>query len=146
MCIHQIAIPYSAIVDVEKSSAMDFSETIEVKVVDKDEQYSVDSYFFAYFHDLTAALEQIRDAVRAYRSIPGCSSPPSVLDTTASRASVSPPLPPPAVDRAQSAPVSEQQPQKTSSVFRFTSLLRPLTNNQVASPSRRKQTKSGICQ
>ena len=34
---------------------MDFSETIEVKVVDKNEQYSVDSYFFAYFHDLPQA-------------------------------------------------------------------------------------------
>ena len=55
----QIAIPYSAIVDIERSSALDFSETIEVKVVDKGDSYSVDSYFFAYFHDLQAALEQI---------------------------------------------------------------------------------------
>lgn len=109
---------------------MDFSETIEVKVFDKAEQYSVDSYFFAYFHDLPAALEQIRDAVRAYRSIPGCSSPPSVLDTTATRTPLSPPpsqtlLPP--GDRSQSMPLPEQPQKQTSpSGFRFTSLLRPL--------------------
>ncbi|KAA1468468.1 hypothetical protein DENSPDRAFT_794393 [Dentipellis sp. KUC8613] len=63
----KIAIPYSTILDVERSHAMDFSETIEVKVVDGEEDLAVDSYFFAYFHDLPAALEQIRDAVAAAR-------------------------------------------------------------------------------
>lgn len=129
--IMQIAIPYSAIVDVEKSSAMDFSETIEVKVVDKNEQYSVDSYFFAYFQDLPAALEQIRDAVRAYRAIPGCSSPP-VLDSTTPSAPLSPTPTGTGADRMLSAPLQahleQPQPQRSSSAFRFTSLLRPLTD------------------
>ncbi|KAG6919582.1 hypothetical protein DXG01_004246 [Tephrocybe rancida] len=111
----KIAIPYSLIVDVEKSSAMDFSETIEVKVFDKDEDSSVDSYFFAYFHDIPGALEQIRDV--------------TVLDTTQPR---HPAIP----DRTSSLP-SETTSTKTSSVFRLTSLLRPFQDSlgRTAQPS-----------
>jgi sterol 3beta-glucosyltransferase len=112
----QIAIPYSAILDVEKSTAMDFSETIEVKVFDKEEHFSVDSYFFAYFHDIPAALDQIRDAVRAYRLLPERGSPQMVLDTTVARHLITP-------DRAASAPA---EPTKAISGFSLTSLLRPL--------------------
>ncbi|KAI0095265.1 glycosyltransferase family 1 protein [Irpex rosettiformis] len=115
-----IAIPYAAIVDVEKSTAMDFSETIEVKTVDATDNYSVDSYFFAYFQDLPGALDQIRDAVRTYRVTPNSPTPPPVMDTTAPRAPRSPLI-------SEHTPVSvPETPARTSSVFRFTSLLRPL--------------------
>ncbi|KAF8269299.1 hypothetical protein EI94DRAFT_1771268 [Lactarius quietus] len=63
----KIAIPYSTIIDVDKSSAIDFRETIEVKVVDGSDDLAVDSYFFTYFHDISAALEQIRDAIASTR-------------------------------------------------------------------------------
>lgn len=90
----KIAIPYSVILDIEKSTAMDFSETIEVKVMDKE---SSDSYFFAYFHDIQAALDHIRDAVRAHRVAPG-------------------------IDRARSLPTSDT---KGATPFRLSLLLRP---------------------
>ncbi|KZT06312.1 glycosyltransferase family 1 protein [Laetiporus sulphureus 93-53] len=122
--IFKIAIPYSAILEVEKSSAMDFSETIEVKVVDKNDQGSIDSYFFAYFRDLPAALAQIRDAVRAYRAMPQAATPPAVIDTTTAR----PPNSPPSALRTQSLPVLGQT-SKASSGSRLTSLLRPLQEN-----------------
>ncbi|KAJ7785889.1 glycosyltransferase family 1 protein [Mycena metata] len=112
----KIAIPYSTILDVDKSTAMDFSETIEVKVFDKDEHFSVDSYFFAYFHDLTSALDQIRDAVRAHRLQPERSSPQMLMDTTVSRPA--PSLP----ERVQSMPNPEHA--KASS-FSISSFLRP---------------------
>ncbi|KAG8901744.1 Sterol 3-beta-glucosyltransferase [Tulasnella sp. 408] len=63
----KISLPFSAIIDVEKSGAMDFSDTIEVKVVDKDDNYAIDSYFFAYFHNLPAALIQIKEVIQAYK-------------------------------------------------------------------------------
>ncbi|KIM67036.1 glycosyltransferase family 1 protein [Scleroderma citrinum Foug A] len=111
----KIAIPYRVIVDVEKSSAFDFSETIEVKIVDKDEK---DSYFFAYFHDIQAALEHIRDAVRLHRALdPG--SPQVVLDTTAARPTV---VTAHGIDRARSLPTAES---KGSYSFRLSHLLRP---------------------
>ena len=81
----KIAIPYSLVVDVDKSSAMDFSETLEVKVIDKGSSYSVDSYFFAYFQDLTLALEQIRDLIRSYKQSPTQVASVEVKDTTAGR-------------------------------------------------------------
>jgi sterol 3beta-glucosyltransferase len=102
---------------------MDFSETIEVKTIDQGDHYSVDSYFFAYFQDLSVALEQIRDAIRTYRSIPGSPSPQPVLDTTTARTSHSPlPTTSPLPNVTDSAP-------RTTSVFRFTSLLRPLQDS-----------------
>ncbi|KAJ7139710.1 hypothetical protein C8R44DRAFT_310723 [Mycena epipterygia] len=113
----KIAIPYSTILDVDKSTAMDFSETIEVKVFDKEEHFSVDSYFFAYFHDLASALDQIRDAVRAHRVQPERASPQMVMDTTVSR-------PPPGLpDHVQSLPNVEQT--KPPSSFSISSFLRP---------------------
>jgi len=104
--------------EVEKSSAMDFSESIEVKVFDKAEHFSVDSYFFAYFHDIPGALEQIRDAVRTNHAQPAMSTPQSVVDTTVSRHSVMGP------DRVNS--LSPEHSAKASSGFRFPSFLRPL--------------------
>ncbi|CAL1696325.1 unnamed protein product [Somion occarium] len=121
----KIAIPYSAIVDVERSSAMDFSETIEIKVMDRGESYSVDSYFFAYFHDLSAALEQIRDAVRASRDIPASSVTPPVIDTTVSR---SPSALQSAIDRTPVVTSPESMPKSPSYTARLpslTSFLRP---------------------
>ena len=81
--------------DVEKSSALDFSETIEVKVVEKSENFStVDSYFFAYFQELDAALEQIRDAVRTYRSSSESLPEATVIDTTGAKSIAAfPPVP-----------------------------------------------------
>jgi sterol 3beta-glucosyltransferase len=98
---------------------MDFSETIEVKVFDKEEYFSVDSYFFAYFHDIPVALDQIRDAVRAYRMLPQHPSPELVMDTTAIR-----PRPHTPIDRTHSLPTPDAA--KSGSVFRLTSLLRPI--------------------
>jgi sterol 3beta-glucosyltransferase len=96
---------------------MDFSETIEVKVLDKEEHFSVDSYFFAYFHNLAMALDQIRDAVRAYRTLPEKAPAQGVLDTTLAR--------PPqySVDRTHSSPIPEQVSKPTGT--RLSSLLRP---------------------
>jgi hypothetical protein len=98
---------------------MDFSETIEVKVFDNEDHFSVDSYFFAYFHNLPVALDQIRDAVRAHRMLPEETSPQMVLDTTAARSAL------PYVDRAQSLPAPDTV--RPSSGFKLASLLRPFS-------------------
>ncbi|KAJ7456588.1 glycosyltransferase family 1 protein [Mycena latifolia] len=126
----KIAIPYSTILDVEKSTAMDFSETIEVKVFDKEEHFSVDSYFFAYFHDLASALDQIRDAVRAHRIQPEGSSPHMLMDTTAPR-----PSPPTHPDRVQSLPnVEHPKPPSSFSITSFFSLNRPSASTLSPTP------------
>ncbi|CDO70233.1 Glycosyltransferase Family 1 protein [Trametes cinnabarina] len=116
----KIAIPYPAVVDVERSNAMDFSETIEIKVQDRSSDLALDSYFFAYFTDLSIALEQIRDAVRTYRAEPSFQHAPTVVDTTSARSPVAktgehPPITPIAGHRPNSPPG-----------FKLTSFLRPL--------------------
>ena len=122
----QIAIPYSAVLDVERSSAMDFSETIEVKVVDNEDKFAVDSYFFAYFQDIAGALDQIRDAVRMYRtlnSVPEPGTPPIVVDTTIARTPSSPERTTTGIE-----PVSP----RASSGFRLSSLFRPFSDSNSA--------------
>ncbi|KAI0662529.1 hypothetical protein C8Q70DRAFT_909134 [Cubamyces menziesii] len=116
----KIAIPYPAVVDVERSNAMDFSETIEIKVQDKSSDLALDSYFFAYFKDLPAALEQIRDAVRTFRAVPSFQNAPTVVDSTNTR---SPPAKP--GSQLPVTPPAQQRP-KSPSGFRLPSLLRPL--------------------
>ena len=100
---------------------MDFSETIEVKVVDKEDHFAIDSYFFAYFRDLSGALDQIRDAVRTYRTscnIPENAFPLAVLDSTVSRTPSSP-------DRVVHS-LPEPTSPKAASGFRLSSIFRPL--------------------
>ncbi|KAF8758997.1 the biosynthesis of sterol glucoside [Rhizoctonia solani] len=113
----KIAIPYSVIDGVERSSAMDFSETIEVKVIDKEENYALDSYFFAYFRDLPAALAQIQQVLSDYQD-----TTPAVevhlTDTTQINRSPQQLH----LDRTTSAPASSHQNDSTSG-FRISSLL-----------------------
>ncbi|EJD04268.1 UDP-Glycosyltransferase/glycogen phosphorylase [Fomitiporia mediterranea MF3/22] len=119
----KIAIPYSVIVDVDRSSAMDFSETIEVKVIDQEEKPSVgsyDSYFFAYFHNVSAALDQIRDAVKKYKPFSHGIPPINevVHDTTHAAASS---------DRAGS--IQAEQSNKNGYGLKFPSFLRPFQSD-----------------
>lgn len=101
---------------------MDFSETIEIKVADKSENYVIDSYFFAYFQDFPVALERIRDAVRNYRGSKELSNAPLVVDTTTSRPTGLLPPASRAQERAQTAPNVE--PSRSSSGFKLSTLLR----------------------
>ncbi|KAK7468549.1 Sterol 3-beta-glucosyltransferase [Stygiomarasmius scandens] len=129
----KIAIPYSAILDVDKSSAMDFSETIEVKVYDKEasDHYSVDSFFFAYFHDLPTALDQIRDAVRSQRT-QGTSQSRPVLDTTQSRNQLTHGSSATLGSTASSSNGMPERPLSSLSSFRISSLLRPFSSSSSA--------------
>lgn len=48
------------VVEVERSPTLEFAETIEVRCVDPEDQMSVDSYFFASFHDNERAFNSIQ--------------------------------------------------------------------------------------
>ncbi|CAE6515254.1 unnamed protein product [Rhizoctonia solani] len=114
----KIAIPYAVVDGVEKSSAMDFSETIEVKVIDKEENYALDSYFFAYFRDLPAALAQIQEVLSEYQA----NAPPGeahLTDTTQIHRSPQQQH----LDRTTSAPASSHPNDSSSGGFRISSLL-----------------------
>ena len=122
--LSQIAIPYSTIIDVDKSSALDFRETIEVKVVDGSEDLAVDSYFFTYFHDISAALEQIQHAIASTRRfVPEAEVSLNVeqlIDTTVSRSNSTSRTGP-----SEHIPTYPETTPRSSSSFRLSSLLRP---------------------
>src|ERR1700743_3486506 len=71
---------------------MDFSETIEIKVLDKEDNCD-DSYFFAYFQDLDLAVNQIRQFVQEAKAFPNSSAQDTVKDTTSHILTVSPTVP-----------------------------------------------------
>ena len=108
----------------DKSRALDFRETIEVKVVDGSEDLAVDSYFFTYFHDISAALEQIRDAIAsARRFVPEAEesvNAEQLIDTTVSRST--------SASRTGTSEHIQTYPDTTpraSPSFRLSALLRP---------------------
>lgn len=105
---------------------MDFSETIEVKVVDKEDNFALDSYFFAYFHNLPGALDQIRDAVRNHRSQSGVPEDklPAVLDTTTSRLPLTP-----------ERPNTVESTSRATSGFRLSSIFRPFSDPPTTTPA-----------
>lgn len=120
----KVAIPYSTIIDVDKSSALDFRETIEVKVVDGSEDLAVDSYFFTYFHDISAALEQIRDAIASTRRFVSEAPQPlnseQLIDTTVPRSTSNHRTG--SLEHAQA--YADAHP-RSPSTFRLSALLRP---------------------
>ncbi|KAG8628988.1 hypothetical protein KVT40_002853 [Elsinoe batatas] len=45
----KISLPIDNILDVEGNPVIDFAETIKIRVIDNDETYAVDEYFFSFF-------------------------------------------------------------------------------------------------
>lgn len=122
----KIAIPYSLIIDVDKSSTMGFSELLEVKVVDKGVVYSVDSYYFAYFRDLPAVLEQIRDIVRLFSQLSPGLHDLEVKDSTAVRSETS---------NGDRIPSPDKLTLDRPSTFRLSSFLKPFSTFNTSSNS-----------
>ena len=45
----KISLPIENIIDIEESPIIDFAETVKIRVLDSDETYAVDEYFFSFF-------------------------------------------------------------------------------------------------
>ncbi|KAF2101613.1 UDP-Glycosyltransferase/glycogen phosphorylase [Rhizodiscina lignyota] len=45
----KISLPIDNIVDIENNKALDFADTIRIKVIDNNETYAVDDYLFSFF-------------------------------------------------------------------------------------------------
>ena len=82
----KISLPIENIVDVEPNSVIDFAETVKLRVIDNDETYAVDEYFFTFFSKGSDALNvltlmtQDNDAKKAQLedelSVPKMRTPP----------------------------------------------------------------------
>lgn len=45
----KISLPIENVIDIEKSSVVEFAETIKIRVIENDESYAIDEYFFTFF-------------------------------------------------------------------------------------------------
>ncbi|KAL8735643.1 MAG: hypothetical protein Q9166_000812 [cf. Caloplaca sp. 2 TL-2023] len=68
----KISLPVENVIDIEESPVIDFAKTLKIRVVDSDETYAIDEYFFSFFSFGNDALDVLRSMVdsSAARNIP----------------------------------------------------------------------------
>ncbi|KAM0513173.1 hypothetical protein ACHAPE_008019 [Trichoderma viride] len=59
----KISIPIDDVIDVEDSQMMEFSDTCKIRVMDSDETFAIDEYFFSFFNYGKEAINVIKDLV-----------------------------------------------------------------------------------
>ncbi|RPB15250.1 UDP-Glycosyltransferase/glycogen phosphorylase [Morchella conica CCBAS932] len=59
----KISIPVENVIEVEESPVLEFADTFKLKVVDNDDTYAIDEYFFSFFSFGKDALNVLRSAV-----------------------------------------------------------------------------------
>ncbi|KAF9081464.1 Sterol 3-beta-glucosyltransferase [Mortierella sp. AD031] len=62
----KISIPLANVLDVEMNT-MAFAEAIQVKVMESDESFAVDEYYFAYFNETAKTLAALKAQVKNYQ-------------------------------------------------------------------------------
>ncbi|KAG0359483.1 Sterol 3-beta-glucosyltransferase [Podila minutissima] len=62
----KISIPLANVLDVEMNT-MAFAEAIQVKVMESDESFAVDEYYFAYFNETAKTLATLKAQVRSFQ-------------------------------------------------------------------------------
>ncbi|TVY71189.1 Sterol 3-beta-glucosyltransferase [Lachnellula suecica] len=56
----KISLPIENIMDIEDSQIVDFADTCKIRVIDNDETYAIDEYFFSFFSFGKEALNVLR--------------------------------------------------------------------------------------
>ncbi|KAI4117926.1 MAG: hypothetical protein LQ345_001918 [Seirophora villosa] len=59
----KISLPTENIIDIEESPVIDFAKTLKIRVVDSDETYAIDEYFFSFFSFGDDVLDVLRSMV-----------------------------------------------------------------------------------
>ena len=59
----KIALPLQNVVDIEESPVIDFADTFKIRVIDNDETFAIDEYFFSFFSFGKDALSVLRALV-----------------------------------------------------------------------------------
>ncbi|KAF2195481.1 glycosyltransferase family 1 protein [Zopfia rhizophila CBS 207.26] len=56
----KISLPIQNVLEIEESTILDFADTVKVRVIDNDETYAIDEYFFSFFNHGQDALNVLR--------------------------------------------------------------------------------------
>ncbi|MCJ1282857.1 Sterol 3-beta-glucosyltransferase [Xylographa opegraphella] len=89
----KISLPIENVIDVEESPVIDFAETMKIRVVDSDETYAIDEYFFSFFsfgRDAFDVLQSLIDDTTAQKIPMEFLSPSTFRNGTPSPRSRSP--------------------------------------------------------
>lgn len=84
----KISLPIENVIDVEESPVSGLAETLKIRVVDSDETYAVEEYFFSFFsfgHDAFNVLHTMVNDTIAQKIPQGVLSPSSAHDDPRSR-------------------------------------------------------------
>ncbi|KAL6876836.1 glycosyltransferase family 1 protein [Trichoderma novae-zelandiae] len=60
----KISLPIDNILDVEDTQMMEFSDTCKIRVIDSDETFAIDEYFFSFFNSGKEAISVIKVLVQ----------------------------------------------------------------------------------
>jgi sterol 3beta-glucosyltransferase len=69
----KISLPIENIIDIEESPVVEFAETVKIRVIENDESYAIDEYFFSFF-------EHGSDVLNVLSSLGAGSATPGVQD------------------------------------------------------------------
>ncbi|KAK5659134.1 hypothetical protein OQA88_1224 [Cercophora sp. LCS_1] len=56
----KISLPIENVIDIEETQMLDFADTCKIRVIDNDETYAIDEYFFSFFSFGKEALNLLR--------------------------------------------------------------------------------------
>ncbi|ORY13303.1 UDP-glucose:sterol glycosyltransferase [Clohesyomyces aquaticus] len=56
----KISLPIQNVLEIEESTVLDFADTVKVRVIDNDETFAIDEYFFSFFSNGQDALNVLR--------------------------------------------------------------------------------------
>ncbi|KAL8945187.1 MAG: hypothetical protein Q9211_000268 [Gyalolechia sp. 1 TL-2023] len=81
----KISLPTANVIDIEESPVIDFAKTLKIRVLDSDETYAIDEYFFSFFSfgdDALDVLRSIVDGSTAQKIPIDCLNPSDCGDTS----------------------------------------------------------------
>ncbi|ORY58906.1 uncharacterized protein BCR38DRAFT_71930 [Pseudomassariella vexata] len=91
----KISLPIANVMDIEDSQIVEFADTCKVRVIDNDETYAIDEYFFSFFSFGKEAINVLKilieDAAGQEKPAGELGVPPQIAerDTSSKRSSVS---------------------------------------------------------
>ncbi|KAL9003772.1 MAG: hypothetical protein Q9188_003377 [Gyalolechia gomerana] len=71
----KISLPIENVIDIEESPVIDFAKTLKIRVIDSEETYAIDEYFFSFFSfgdDALNVLQSIVDGSTAQKIPSDC--------------------------------------------------------------------------
>ncbi|KAK3314286.1 hypothetical protein B0H66DRAFT_483027 [Apodospora peruviana] len=67
----KISLPIENVIDIEETQMLDFADTCKIRVIDNDETYAIDEYFFSFFSFGKEALNVLKILVEDATQAPG---------------------------------------------------------------------------